>query len=172
MNSNSYINLLVKDVHTVFCFFQISEQWKNEYIELNGSQFINEAVPFIKVFYLENGISDFKYILYPDRLANNWYLNIEDEDQDLYVVLGLVHVKTIIEIATSNVITTSREHPSMDMELYYVKIDCACAEPRRSITNFENFESPKIFKGHVFHRNRSLEEKIHNIEKKKLNSSI
>lgn len=163
MNNSSYINLLVKDTHTVFSFFEISDQSKNECIEKYGTQFITKAVPCIKVFYLENGVAIFQYILYPDKLTNNWYLNIKDEDVELYVVLGLVYEQAIIEIATSNVITTPREHPSKNIELYYVKI---------AFDSAPSFNGTiEIFKGHYSHHSKALQKEIHTIENIKLNSS-
>lgn len=141
--NKSYINLLIKSAHTLFCYYNLSKPTINEFETLYGIHSWNSSIPFLKVSYVENGISKLVKIIQLDPLANNWYINIpeNDEDKDIYLEYGRAIVKNeFIPILVSNLITTPRNHQSMDNNLYFLNIETDKFPPQ----NVDKTNTPKL----------------------------
>ena len=120
----SYIILLIKNEHTLFCYYNISSSTIKEFEEKHGESSWGNSTPVIKLYFIENGISREKETIYIDRLANNWYINIEEDDKDVYVELGrLLQSNEYIPVIASSSITTPRAHVSGDSNLYFVNVN-------------------------------------------------
>lgn len=121
---NSYIILLIKNEHTLFCYYNIGTNTIKEFGEKYGENSWDNSTPIIKLYFIENGISREKETIYIDRLANNWYINLQEDDKDVYVELGrLLQSNEYIPLATSDSITTPRAHVSGDSNLYFVNVN-------------------------------------------------
>lgn len=124
IRDKSYIILLIKNEHTLFCYYNVGTTTIKEFEEKYGENSWGDSKPIIKLYFIENGISREKETIYIDPLANNWYINIEEDDKDVYVELGrLLQSNEYIQILVSGSITTPRAHVSEDSNLYFVNIN-------------------------------------------------
>lgn len=159
-DKRTYINLLIKSAHTIFCFYHISDHTMRDIEKDYGYSFFASSIPTIKIFYLEEGVSIHRFTITPDPSTDNWYIDIPEEDQDLYVVLGRKSSSIDIDLAVSNVITTPRKHPSIDNTVIYIDVNQASST-----------SAPELIQINHEIRSSFLEEKVNRITKMELSSS-
>ncbi|QAT39393.1 DUF4912 domain-containing protein [Clostridium sp. JN-9] len=111
------ITLMVQSAHTLFCYFNANTHKKDKVMP--GSNFNL----FLKVYSVENGIEkEIKTIEIKDN-ADNWYINLDLDDMDVFVrLLEKNSDNTYHTIGISNVVTTPRNYPSSDRNVYYLNI--------------------------------------------------
>lgn len=120
----SYIILLIKNFNTVYTYFHLSKSIIEEFDTQHGKFAWESSKPIIKVFFIENGVSIEKDCIILDPLANNWYITIPEEDKDIFIEYGrLLRDNKYESILHSNMVTTPRNHPSTDLNLYFIDIN-------------------------------------------------
>lgn len=111
------ITLMVQSAHTLFCYFNVNTHKKDKVKPDSNFKL------FLKVYSIENGIEkEIKAIEIKDN-ADNWYINLERDDMDVFVKLVEKNSdNTFHTIGISNVVTTPRKYPSSDRNVYYLNI--------------------------------------------------
>ncbi|MFL0250796.1 DUF4912 domain-containing protein [Clostridium neuense] len=119
----SSIVLLVQNSHRVFCYFSVSAVEIKGFQDRYGENSWKNSKPVLKVYEVINGIVSEIKTIYIDAFANNWFINLEKDDIDVFVKLGRVLVDdTFVALAVSNTVTTPRDKQSGDSAVYYVDI--------------------------------------------------
>lgn len=123
-NDKTYIVLLVKNVQKIFCYFNISNKSIEDFEKKYGSSSWGNALPLLKVYYIVNGTPALRDTIPLDPFANNWFIDMHEDDKDVYVEYGrVVSGGEFVSMAVSNMVTTPRNHQSGDSNLYFVDID-------------------------------------------------
>lgn len=123
VNEKSELILMVQNVSKVFCYFNISPMIVKEFEDRYGENSWKNSKPAIKVYYVENGIAKEIKTIFIDAFANNWYIDMDRDDTDVFVKLGrMLPDNTFIAFAVSNTVTTPRGCESGDTSVYFVDI--------------------------------------------------
>lgn len=123
VESKTKIVLLVQNSHKIFCYFSYSPFSKKEFEDRYGEGSWSNSKSVIKLCSVEGGIPREIKTIGIDNFANNWYIDLDRDDQDLFVKLGKVLSNgEFIAIAISNTITTPRAHVSGDTTIKYVDL--------------------------------------------------
>ena len=158
VNEKSSLILMVQSSRKLFCYFNISPMDVKEFKETYGENSWKDSKPAIKVCLVENGVAkEIKTILI-DVFADNWYIDMERDDVDVFVELGrLLLDNTFYVFAVSNTITTPREHESADTGVYFVDI----SNNKKNIHRY-----PKIIIGERKYHNSFIDEHFDEMIKK------
>lgn len=163
-NEKTSLVLMVQSSRRIFCYFNISPSTIKEFKEKYGENLWESSRPALKVYLVEEGIAkDIKTILIDD-VADNWYIDMEQDDVDIFVELGRVlEGNTFVLFAISNTITTPRDHGAEDNSVYFVDI---------SKIKEKAYSYPKIIIGERHYNNHFIDEYFDKMIKKyTLNSS-
>jgi hypothetical protein len=130
------ITLLVQGAKKIFCYFEIPQKIKDKFDEIYGEEFWKKSKPLLKVFQVSNEkIEEIKKI-YVDKLADNWYIELENDNMQIYVELGREHLNGMyISLAKSNNVYTPSETQSSVKSNSYVDLSSG-----DSIDTIENDE--------------------------------
>lgn len=122
-NEKSNLVLMVQSGHRIFCYFNISPLTVKEFEDRYGENSWKNSKPVIKVYSVENGRVENIKTIFIDPLANNWYIDLERDDLDLFVKLGRVLPdNTFAAFGISNTVTTPRENKAIDRSVYFVDV--------------------------------------------------
>lgn len=121
MVDESTVVLMVQNVHTLFCYYNISQKDVNEFKKKYGEYSLKNSKPVIKIYKVTGGCADELKTVYIDEIADNWYINLDDEDTDIFIKVGRIFPNnTFAAFCVSNTVTTPRGHESSDNSVYYV----------------------------------------------------
>lgn len=119
----SNIVLMVQSASRVFCYFNVSSVTIREFENRYGESSWKNSKPVIKVYFVENGIAKETKTIFIDDFANNWYINMDRGDKDIFIKLGRVLPdNTFYAFAVSNTVTTPRSYESEDTSVYFVDL--------------------------------------------------
>lgn len=138
----SSIVLLVQNAHKVFCYFSVSAIEIKEFQDRYGENSWKNSKPVLKVYEVVNGIVSEIKTIYIDAFADNWFVNLEKDDIDVFVKLGRVLADdTFVALAVSNTVTTPRDNQSSDSAVYYVDISEDFLDPDKSLPTCSGSEN-------------------------------
>lgn len=127
VNEKSKLVLMVRSARKVFCYFNISPMTVKEFEDRYGENSWENSKPVLKIYSVENGIAQEMKTIFIDVFANNWYINVERDDLDIFVKLGrMLPDNTFAAFAVSNTVTTPRELESVDTAVYFVDVSQNC----------------------------------------------
>jgi hypothetical protein len=163
-SDTSYIVLLVKNANTIFSYFNVSSFSVKEFEDKYGFNMWNNSKPALKVYYINNGNPTEVKTIIIDSLANNWYINLNEDDKAVFVKLGrLLPDDRFIPLCISNTVITPRKHISEDKSVYYVDLS-------DSLEELEKFpaELPIIDSADTENKDRKKEPKPYPFLEKKI----
>lgn len=115
--------LMVQNATRVFCYFNTSPMVVKEFEDRYGENSWKNSKPVLKVYFVEDGIAKEKKTIFIDAFANNWYIDLDKDDVDVFLKLGRMLPNNSFEaFAVSNTVTTPREHESGDSSVYFVDV--------------------------------------------------
>lgn len=122
-NEKSTIVLMVQNSKKIFCYFNISSMAVKEFEDIYGENSWKNSKAVLKLYSIEDGIAKELKTIFIDAFANNWYIDVDRGDLDLFVKLGRVLPdNTFVAFSISNTITTPREEASTDTGVYFVDV--------------------------------------------------
>lgn len=122
-NKNSSIVLMVQNAYKAFCYYDISPLTVKKFEDMYGENMWRNSKPILKVFQVEQGIAKEIETIYLDAFANNWYINLNRDDMDIFVKLGrMLPDDRVVSIAFSNTVTTPRDRQAWNRDVYYVDV--------------------------------------------------
>lgn len=123
VNEKSNLILMVQSSRKIFCYFNISPMVVKEFKDRYGENSWENSKPILKVYSVKNGIAIEIKTIFIDAFANNWYIDMDSDDMDVFIKLGRVLPdNTFVAFAVSNTVTTPRDHQSGDSSVYFVDI--------------------------------------------------
>ena len=127
------INLLVRDPHCLYVYWDISENLSNMLKAQLGSEIYEKTVPALKVTNLSKKESFFIRI---NEFSTDWYINVREPGCMYMVEMGRKLSDSIfICILSSNNIITPDENTSSDTTIYfanYIHVRDGCYVPAES----------------------------------------
>ena len=123
VNEKSNLVLMVQNSRRVFCYFNISPMTVKEFADRYGELSWQNSKPVLKVYLVQNGIAIEIKTIFIDTFANNWYIDMDRDDMDIFIKLGrMLPDNTFAAFAVSNTVTTPRDHESGDTSVYFVDV--------------------------------------------------
>lgn len=123
VNGKTKIVLLVQNSHRIFCYFNHSPLSIKEFEDRYGEGSWGNSKSALKLCSIEGGIPKEVRTIEIDNFANNWYIDLDRDAQDLFLKLGKVlDSGEFIATAISNTVTTPRVHVSADTTLSYIDV--------------------------------------------------
>nr|WP_272509011.1 DUF4912 domain-containing protein [Clostridium ganghwense] len=123
MDEKSSIILMVQSAYKVFCYYNISPLTVKNFEDIYGENAWENSKPVLKMYEVDEGIAKEIETIYLDAFANNWYINLNKDDMDVFVKLGrMLPDDKFVAISVSNTITTPRDRQSGDRDVYYVDL--------------------------------------------------
>ncbi len=111
------IVLIARDPFCLFTYWEISNNRINDFFNELGHELWEKSVPVLKVTNVSR--NTFYYITIND-LANNWYINVENDNCLYTVEFGrMVSSKFFISIELSNYALTPRHNMSTTKSAYF-----------------------------------------------------
>lgn len=143
VNEKSNLILMVQSARRVFCYFNVSPMTVKEFEDRYGENSWKNSKPVLKVYSVENGAAKEVKTIFIDAFANNWYIDVDSDDMDIFVKLGRVLPdNTFAAFAVSNTVTTPRDHESGDTNVYFVDISKNPAfNSEAALPKYEEYES-------------------------------
>lgn len=115
--------LLVQNSHKIFCYFNYSPLSIKEFEDRYGEGSWGNSKSALKLCTVEGGIPKEIKIITIDNYADNWYIDLDKDAQDLFVKLGkILSNGEFTSIAISNIVTTPRAHVSWDTTVNYIDL--------------------------------------------------
>ncbi|QGU94926.1 DUF4912 domain-containing protein [Clostridium bovifaecis] len=119
----SYIILMVQSAHVVFCYYNISPMTIKEFEDTYGQDSWKNSKPVLKVYERRNETTKEIETIYLDRLADNWYINLNKANSQVFVKLGrMLPSERYVSIAISNTVTTPRDAEAENTEVHYINL--------------------------------------------------
>ncbi|MCT8978142.1 DUF4912 domain-containing protein [Clostridium sp. CX1] len=123
VNEKSKLILMVQSAKKVFCYFNVSPMTVKEFEDRYGENSWKNSKPVLKVYSVENGIPREIKTIFIDAFANNWYIDMDKGDLDIFIKMGRVLPdNTFAAFAVSNTVTTPRDLESADTSVYFVDL--------------------------------------------------
>lgn len=137
----SKIVLMVQNASTLFCYYNISPITFKEFTDKYGDNALQDSKPVLKVYYVNNSIAEELQTIFIDPFADNWYINLNRSDIDVFVKLGrYLSDETFVTFATSNIVTTPRLAESKDTRVYYVNVSEEETSTKDNVEEIKNEE--------------------------------
>ncbi len=142
--NQTIVKVLAQNPHTLFVYWDISDNDREAFIKNYGANFFNNTKPVLVV----NNLTDnYTYEVEINDFANNWYINVDDAKCEYSITLGRRKREYVqdtkydyLDVAYSNAI----EIPN-DRILYFKENDKI---------HFKNIKTnkvtTKIFKNHIY----------------------
>ena len=112
------INLLVRDPHWIYVYWDISEKRKNLLLHEFGNEFISKSVPVLKITNISRNESFYVRI---NEFSTNWYVNVPDANSIYVAEIGRkISDAFFISMLNSNSIVTPGDRVSNDSAAYFV----------------------------------------------------
>lgn len=132
--NKSKIVLMVQNANTIFCYYTLSPRNLKEFTDQYGENALENSQPVLKVYHVNNGIVEELQTIFIDPFADNWYINLDRGDIDVFVKLGRYFSDEIfVCFATSNIVTTPRLLESQDRRAYYIDVSKKDISTEKSI---------------------------------------
>ena len=113
------VKVLAQTPKTLFVYWDVSEEDKNNLVNSYGASFFDNTIPFLRVI---NKTDNYYFDIDVDDFANGWYLHVNDSMSDYTIELYRKQrpfVPKIIDqtvyIASSNTIETPNDHILFDI---------------------------------------------------------
>lgn len=105
----TFLYLLVQNPYTIFCYFNIESSIVKGFQEKYGFNSWDSSKPILKVYSIENGEAKEIKTIFLDLKADNWYINLDRDNLNLFVKLGrLLPDDSFASIRVSNTVATGR----------------------------------------------------------------
>ncbi|OGO81020.1 MAG: hypothetical protein A2Y21_07695 [Clostridiales bacterium GWC2_40_7] len=112
------INLLVRDPHWVYVYWDISKSRKDLLVREFGNEFMSKSVPVLKITNISKNQSFFVRI---NEFSTDWYVNVADTNCIYVAEIGRkVTDNFFISILNSNSVLTPGDSVSNDSFAYFV----------------------------------------------------
>ncbi|WP_034870129.1 DUF4912 domain-containing protein, partial [Clostridium lundense] len=119
----SKIVLMVQNANTIFCYYTLSSRALKEFTDQYGENVLQDSRPVLKVYCVNNDIVEELQTIFIDPFADNWYINLDRGDIDVFVKLGrYLSDETFVCFATSNTVTTPRLLEVEDKSVCYIDV--------------------------------------------------
>ena len=116
--NETVVKILAQTPTTLFVYWDISDEDKENYINKYGTYFFNNTKPVLVV---HNKTKNYSFEVDINDFANSWYLHVSDSNCDYQVELGRRPINHYVEIqndylyiTTSNDIVTQNDHILFD----------------------------------------------------------
>lgn len=131
---NDRIVLIARDPFCLYTYWEISKNRINDFFNEFGHELWERSAPVLKVTNVSR--NTYYYITIND-IANNWYINVENDNCLYTVEIGrMVSDKFFISIELSNYALTPRHDMSTNTSAYFADYN----EIRKGIFNYETCE--------------------------------
>ncbi|WP_045014896.1 DUF4912 domain-containing protein [Clostridium botulinum] len=126
---NSYIVLMPKSTNVVFCYYNISSMTIKDFENIYGEDIWKNSKGVLKVYEVDHGINKEIKTIYIDIFADNWYINLDKFNINVFVKLGrILPNDKFVSIAISNTVITPRNCQSDNTDIFYIDISKECKE--------------------------------------------
>lgn len=147
------IVLLVQNSHKVFCYFNYSPLSIKEFEDRYGEGSWGNSKSALKLCAVEGGIPKEIRTIEIDNFADNWYIDLDRDAQDLFLKLGKVLTNgEFIAIAISNTVTTPRAHVSGDTTVHYLDLSMLNSDETTKLSLQEAAAS------NIYYNNKKVDE--------------
>lgn len=115
------INLLVRDPHWVYVYWDISEKRKELLVHELGNEFVSKSVPALKVTNVSKNESFYVRI---NEFSTSWYVNVPDSNSIYVAEIGRkISDSFFISILSSNSIVTPGDSVSNESAAHFVNFN-------------------------------------------------
>lgn len=115
---DNYINLLVRDPHTLFAYWEISDNINEVFKREFGEEVLEKTVRVLKVTHAPSNTHQYIRI---SESANSWYIPVEDANSLYVVEIGrMISDQFFVSMETSNYSSTPGETASENMAAVFV----------------------------------------------------
>lgn len=115
--NKTFVKILSQSPTTLFVYWDISDEDKENYIKQYGEFFFNDTKPILVV---HNNTKNYSFEVDINDFANSWYIHVLDSDCDYSVELGRRPINEyakspdFLQISTSNDIKSPNDHILFD----------------------------------------------------------
>lgn len=122
-SEKSSVVLLVQGPKKFFSYFDIPQTTIKEFENSYGKDSWKKSEITLKIYKVEDGVPKLIKTIHPNLLENNCYIELQEDDIDVFVKLVKVLPKDkFIDLAVSKIVTSPREKESSCKEVYYVDV--------------------------------------------------
>ena len=129
MYNKTVVKVLAQTPKMLFIYWEISEEDRNNLINLYGENFFNTTMPVLIVY---NDTMHYSFEVPINDFANSWYLHIKDANCDYHVELGRrpypnsnsnqpVYIPYYVYITSSNEMTSPNNRIMYDFSMSTIK---------------------------------------------------
>lgn len=112
------INLLVRDPHWLYVYWDISENKRNLLVRELGSEFYDKSVPALKITNVSRNESFFVRI---NEFSTNWYVHVDDANSIYVAEIGRkISDNFFVSMLNSNRIVTPGDSVSENSAAYFI----------------------------------------------------
>lgn len=102
--NETIVKILAQTPTTLFVYWDISDEDKNNFIKQYGEYFFNNTKP---VLVIHNTTKNYSFKVDINDFANSWYLQVEDSDCDYKIELGRRPINTYVSIPNNYLYVSS-----------------------------------------------------------------
>lgn len=102
--NETIVKILAQTPTTLFVYWDISDEDKNNFIKQYGEYFFNNTKP---VLVIHNTTKNYSFEVDINDFANSWYLQVEDSDCDYKIELGRRPINTYVSIPNNYLYVSS-----------------------------------------------------------------
>lgn len=122
-SEKSSVVLLVQGPKKIFSYYDIPQTTIKEFENSYGQNSWNKSEIILKIYKVEDGIPNQIKTIHPDLLLCNCYIELQEDDIDVFVKLVKVLPEDkFIDLAVSKIVTTLSEKQSFFKDVYYVDV--------------------------------------------------
>lgn len=145
--NQTVVKILAQTPNTLFVYWDISDDDRNNYIKQYGEYFFNNTKP---VLIVNNKTKNYSYEIDIDDFANSWYLRLIDSDCDYQIELGRRPINEYAKIENNYLyVTTSNKIESPNDRILFDRL-----------SHFVYFKNVKTNENIKKHTNLTLLNKI------------
>ena len=122
--NQTVVKILAQTPTTLFVYWDISDENKEQYIKQYGEYFFNNTKPVLIIY---NKTKNYSFEVDINDFANSWYLHVSDSNCDYQVELGRRPINQYVEIPNnylqitiSNDIVSQNDHILFDKLSHFV----------------------------------------------------
>lgn len=121
--NNSFIILMLQRPYVAFCYYNVAKSTIKKFENTYGEGSWENSKPLLKVYKIEEDGEKELQSLDLDKLADNWYICLNESNLDVLVKLGrLLPTGEFVCIATSNSVTAPRNDEDENKEVNYIDV--------------------------------------------------
>lgn len=153
------VKFLAQNPHTLFVYWEISDEDKNNLIKKYGNDFFKTTIPLLVLTDLKNNKT---YEIQIDDFTNNWYIHVNESHLQYQITLARkfkeikpqlplpLPIQNYISIVKSNVLETPNDHilffkPNEKLEFKNILTNRITS---KRITNNDNKQIKAIYKNY------------------------